>query len=415
MAKLFALIDCNNFFVSCERVRHPELETRPVLVLSNNDGCVVALSNEAKALGIRRGVPLFKIRPLVSRHNVEVLSGDHAYYSALSAKVMNSLATLDLNLEVYSVDEAFLTIPSELGEPQGFGQYVVTKVMQDTGIPVSIGMAPTRTLAKLAARFAKKYPGYKGCCIIDNKAKRLKALELTDVADIWGVGRRLAPRLTLAGVSSALDFAMLTKDRVRRIAGLPAEKTWRELNGEPCIDKATKDRGAKSVMASRSFERDIFTFAELRQAVCVFAGITAGKLRRQGAYAAEIGVFLATNKFHTDSPQYNASRTLPLPEATNFTPDIAQAATTLLKAIYRRGYGYKRAGVYISRILPAAAIQPGLFDDTRAIEKRRSLMQLTDRLNASRSSAPAIRIAAAGDGLASLTRMHMPSDASKKE
>lgn len=400
---LYALIDCNNFFVSCERVRNPGLEGRPVIVLSNNDGCIVALSNEAKLLGLSRGVPLFKVAPLVSRHNVAVLSGDHACYSALSAKVMDSLRSLDLPLEIYSVDEAFLTIPDELGDPQDFGRYIVAKVKEDTGIPVSIGIAHTRTLAKVAARFAKKYAGYKGCCIIDNNDKRLKALELTAPVDIWGIGRRLAPKLALAGVANALQFALMSKSRVRQIAGLPAEKTWRELNGESCVDKAAKDKNAKSIMASRSFERDIFTFAELQQAICVFAGIVSRKMRRQGSYATEVGVFIATNRFHTSSPQYTASRSFPLQEASNFTPTIAQAACTALRAIYKRGYGYKRAGVYINRILPEAAIQPGLFDDTKAIEKRRRLMQLTDRLNAG-ARTPALKLAAAGDGLISLTR-----------
>lgn len=404
---LYALIDCNNFFVSCERVRYPGLAAKPVIVLSNNDGCVVAMSNEAKALGIVRGVPLFKIRHIVERHRITVLSGDHHYYSMLSARVMQSLRSLDLTTEVYSVDEAFLHIPSDLGDPEDFGRYVVQKILADTGIPVSIGIASTKTLAKVAARFAKKYPGYKGCCIIDSDTKRLKALGLTPVADVWGIGRRFAPRLAVLGVDSALDFSRMQIERVRSLMGIHGERTWRELNGEPCVTVSAKDKAAKTVMASRSFERDIFTFSELQQALCVFASIVGKKLRRKGSYAAEVGVFIATNRFRATT-QYKASRSRALPEATDYTPDLARVAIELLKEVYRRGYGYKRAGLFIPRVLPSAAVQPGLFDDTKALEKRRKIMKVADTLNSSAphmSYAP-LRIAAAGEGLAPLIRVN---------
>ncbi|MCM1004715.1 MAG: Y-family DNA polymerase [Prevotella sp.] len=400
---MFALIDCNNFFVSCERVRYPHLEGRPVIVLSNNDGCAVAMSNEAKALGIKRGDPLFKIKDIVNRNKVATLSGDHRFYSAVSQQVMDSLAELDLGLEVYSVDEAFLHIPSELGSPQEFGQYVVQKVRQDTGIPVSVGIAPTRTLAKVAARFAKKYPGYKGCAIIDNEERRLKALQLTDVADVWGIGRRQAPKLRGLGVINALDFAQMERSNIKALFSVTGERTWRELNGEPCIEY-TKEETAKSIMASRSFERDIYSLAELEQAVCAFATIIGKKLRRQGGYAAQLGVFLATNRFHTGQPQYSRMEVCQLPVATDYTPDLVAAARQVLRQVFRRGYGYKRAGVSVPKVIPAEAVQRGLFDDPEIEKRHKRLMQVADTLANSNPGAPPIRIAALGSGLGPMLR-----------
>ncbi len=416
---MYALIDCNNFFVSCERIRHPELLARPVVVLSNNDGCVVAMSDEAKALGIKRGIPLFKIRGIVERGRVAVLHGSHSYYSHISKMVMESLRSLELHTEVYSVDEAFLEIPDQTGEPAEFGRYIVGKVKSDVGIPVSVGMASTRTLAKLAARFAKKYPGYGGCCLIDTDEKRLKALTLTPVADIWGIGRRHSPLLAERGISTALQFASLPLSRVRAMLHLPGERTWRELNGEACIDRGTKDDDAKSILSSRTFERDIYTLGELKQALCVFAGTICRKLRRQGGYAAELCVFLRTNRFHTSSPQYSNHISCRLADPTNYTPDIAAEGIRLLETIYRKGYGYKQAGMSVSRIIPRDALQPSLFDEPDdKPEKQQRLMKVADALNASSDGLPSIRMAAMGDGLRSLTRGSnnpdmMPPDSNK--
>ena len=397
---MFALIDCNNFFVSCERVRYPHLEGRPVIVLSNNDGCAVAMSNEAKALGIKRGDPLFKIKDIVNRNQVATLSGDHRFYAALSRKVMDALAELDLGLEVYSVDEAFLTIPPDLGAPQEFGQYVVTKVKQQTGIPVSVGIARTRTLAKIAARFAKKFTGYRGCCIIDNEERRLKALHLTEVADIWGIGRRQAPKLRALGILTALQFANLDRRQVKTLFSVPGERTWRELNGEPCIEY-NKEETAKSIMASRSFERDIYSITELEQAICAFATIIGRKLRAQKGYATQIGVFLATNRFHT-GPQYSRTLMATLTEATNYTPDLVAAARDILKQVYKYGYGYKRAGVLVPKVVPSAAVQRGLFDDPELDARRKRLMQVADKLAQNNPGTPPIRPAALGLGLGSM-------------
>lgn len=400
---MYALIDCNNFFVSCERRRRPELAGRPVIVLSNNDGCAVALSNEAKALGLRRGDPLFKIQDTVRRAGVAVISGDHHFYHACSRQVMAVLRTFELPLEVYSIDEAFLHIPPDLGDPQGFGRYVARTVMASCSIPVGIGVAPTKTLAKVAARFAKKHPGYMGCCLIGTEAQRLKALELTEAADVWGIGRRLAPKLALMGVRTAAQYAALPQARVRSLFGVNGERVWLELCGEACVDPVS-DEANKTILSSRSFERDVYTFAELRQALCVFADIAGEKLRSQRSYAAELGVFIATNRFHTRQPQYSNTAQAPLPSPTSYTPALAAMAQRLLERIFRPGYGYKRAGIMVPRIVPGAAMQPSLFEDPAERERHARLMRAVDALNAQAAGTPAVRIAAMGDGLTNLVR-----------
>lgn len=404
---MFALIDCNNFFVSCERVRNPSIERQPVIVLSNNDGCAVALSNEAKALGIKRGDPLFKIKGIVERHRVVTLSGDHRFYSALSRKVMDSLAELDLNLEVYSVDEAYLQLTPELGDPAEFGRYIVHKIRMETGIPVSVGIASTRTLAKVAARFAKKYQGYKGCCLIANEEQRVKALELTDISDVWGIGRRLGPKLRLEGICSALDFASLPRHSVVRLCSMPGERTWRELNGEPCIQHSTDDT-SKSIMVSRTFEHDIYSLIELDQAICVFATMIGTKLRRQNCFASELGIFVATNRFRTNTYQYKKSAVKPLEEASNFTPLLASTARQLLRQLWRAGYGFKRAGVFVPKVIPSAAVQRGLFDNPDLTDKRRRLMRVADTLSGRSPGSPPVCIAAMGNGLRPLVRTSAP-------
>lgn len=401
---MYGLIDCNNFFVSCERVRHPELVGRPVIVLSNNDGCAVAMSNEAKALGIKRGSPLFKVKDIVERHGVVTLSGDHRFYSAVSARVMETLGGFDMPLEVYSIDEAFLILPPDLGDPQGFGRYVVQQVREKVGVPVSMGIAPSRTLAKMASHFAKKYPGYQGSCMIDTEDKRLKALELTPVDDVWGIGRRVAPKLVAMGVRTALDYSRLPLATVKKMTGVNGERTWRELAGEDCVETIDKAAANKSIMASRSFERDIYALSELEQAVAAFTSIIGKKLRRQKGFAASLGVFLATNRFHTRDPQFSGSLEAPLEEASNYTPDLATAAVAILRRLYRRGYGYKRAGVYVAKVVPGDAVQPGLFDDLEARRKRQKLMEVADALNAATPGNPAVRMASIGDGLVSMTR-----------
>lgn len=403
---MIGLVDCNNFFVSCERAIHPELVSKPVVVLSNNDGCAVALSNEAKALGIKRGDPFFKIRDICQNHGVVVLSGTHSLYNEISARVMMILRALSNDkLEIYSVDEAFMEIDERLGELAEYGRYVVDTVMRHSGIPVSLGIAPTKTIAKVAARFAKKYPGYKGACIIDTDEKLRKALSLTPISDVWGIGRRHSRKLIERGVRTALDFATLPHDTVRRMMSITGERTWRELNGQPCITHEPVPPERRTISSSRSFARDITEPASLRQAICAFTSILGKKLRADGLLATDISVFICTNRFHKNSPQYYNTATLRLPEATDFTPALAETALRAFESIYRPGLGYKRAGVTLSRLCTPQGVQPNLFSDTKANEKKRRLMKVVDDINAGHPSAnPRLRMASMGDGFAPLTR-----------
>ncbi len=392
---MIALVDCNNFFVSCERVFNPALENRPVVVMSNNDGCVVAISNEAKALGITRGEPYFKIRSMAERNGVVALSGNHPLYGDMSNRVMSVLRSLVPEIEVYSVDEAFLFLDTAPGDVAEFGRYIVETVKNYTGIPVSVGIAHTKTLAKIAARFAKKFPGYKGACVIDDDVKRLKALELTEIGDVWGVGRRLRVRLQAMGIDTAAKFAAMEREQVRHRFTVTGERTWRELNGEKCIEQVEVPPERQTITTSRSFPTDIYNFEDLREAVCTFAAIAARKLRRQRSYALEIEVWAVTNRFHEHDPQYSGSAKESFIDATADTMQISAAATRALQKVWRQGYGFKKAGITITRITGRDGLQQSLFRDHADADRRERLMRVLDSVNENIPPQAAIRIASA--------------------
>ena len=278
---MIALVDCNNFFVSCERVFRPDLDGKAVVVLSNNDGCIVSRSNESKAMGIPMGTPFFKVKHLVESGQLTVFSSNYALYGDLSNRVMSILADSVPKIEIYSIDEAYLHLdgiaPERIPE---LCSNLREKVRQWVGIPVSIGVAPTKTLAKIASHFAKKYKGYNGVCMMDTDAKRIKALELTPIDDLWGVGRRLAPKMLNWGVKTALDFTQRPKDWVKDRLGVNGLRTWEELRGIPCIDEE-KDERRKSICTSRSFADMISDKAELESRVSDFAAMCAKKLLLQ--------------------------------------------------------------------------------------------------------------------------------------
>lgn len=402
---MYALVDCNNFFVSCERVFRPELVGRPVIVLSNNDGCAVALSNEAKALGLKRGDPYFKIKATCDRHDVAVLSGNHRLYSDVSSRVMATLQALtEADIEIYSIDEAFVPIDASTGDPAGFGRYVVERVKKLTGVPISVGIAPTKTLAKVAARFAKKYPGYRGSCIIDSEERRIKSLSLTEVGDVWGIGRRQSRKLLERGIDTALKLAELPEPTVKRLFNATGQRTWQELNGTPCIKHEPVAPDKQTITSSRSFAADVRDFEELRKAVCSFASIIGNKLRRQDGFTSEVTVFVCTNRFHEREPQYFNTATVRLPDPTNYTPLLAEAATAALRAVWREGYGFKKAGVTISRITSRDGLQPNLFADHDRDAKRDRLMQVVDSINNASVGGCYVRIASMGAGLDDMIR-----------
>lgn len=374
---MFGLVDCNNFYASCERVFNPSLNGKPIVVLSNNDGCVIARSNEAKVLGIKMGVPAYQIKDLVKQYDVAVFSSNYVLYGDMSGRVMSMLAELAPEIEVYSIDEAFLNLEG-IQDLQTLGSKIVRQVTRGTGIPVSAGIAPTKTLAKVANKFAKKYLAYNRLCIIDTEDKRTKALQLTDIGDVWGIGRKQAAKLKKQGVKTAYDFTQLPGSWVRKNMTVTGERTWKELRGISCIDMETAPPAKKQICTSRSFGKMVEDIDTMSEAIATHASACAKKLRQQKSYAMSLMVFIHTNNFREDLPQYWKNTIIKLPVPTSDTLEIVHYALEGLKSIFMPGYQYKKAGVIITEIVTSA--QLGLFD-TVDREKREKLMQAIDKVN----------------------------------
>lgn len=374
---MFGLVDCNNFYASCERVFNPSLNGKPIVVLSNNDGCVIARSNEAKVLGIKMGVPAYQIKDLVKKHDVAVFSSNYVLYGDMSGRVMSMLAELAPEIEVYSIDEAFLNLEG-IQDLQTLGSKIVRQVTRGTGIPVSAGIASTKTLAKVANKFAKKYPAYNRLCIIDTEEKREKALKLFEIGDIWGIGRRQATKLEKQGIKTAYDFTQLPGSWVRKNMTVTGERTWKELRGISCIDMESAPPAKKQICTSRSFGKMVEDIDTMSEAIATHASTCAKKLRQQKSYAMSLMVFIHTNNFREDLPQYWKNTIIKLPVPTSDTLEIVHYALEGLKSIFMPGYQYKKAGVIITEIVTSA--QLGLFD-TVDREKREKLMQAIDKVN----------------------------------
>ena len=384
---MYALVDCNNFFVSCERVFRPQLEGKAVVVLSNNDGCVVARSNESKAMGIKMGTPFFKVRDLVDQGRLTACSSNYALYGDLSSRVMSLLADAVPKIEIYSIDEAFMHL--EGIDPDKVPQLcrdLVLKIRKWVGVPVSIGVAPTKTLAKIASHFAKTYKGYRGVCMIDTDAKRLKALSLTPIDDVWGIGRRMAPKLLERGVRTALDYTERPREWVASNFNVTAVRTWEELQGRRCVEEDTLER-RQSICTSRSFADTIEDPDELVLRISDFAAMCAHKLREEGSAASEVTTFMYTNRFREDQAQYFPSATIRLDVAASSTQEIVGAALKAFRTIFRDGYKYKKAGVVVSGITSSDAVQASLFDhDEDMREKHDRISKVIDAVNAAGSA-----------------------------
>lgn len=380
---MYALVDCNNFFVSCERVFRPELEGRAVVVLSNNDGCVVSRSNEAKAMGIDMCAPFYKIRHLADSGQLVACSSNYALYGDLSNRVMSLLADAVPQIEIYSIDEAFLHMEGMKQETvESLCKGLVAKIRKWVGVPVSIGVAPTKTLAKIASHFAKKYKGYSGLCMMDTSEKMYKALNLTPIDDVWGIGRRSAAKLKEKNVHTALDFISRPRGWVRDNFHVNGLRTWEELQGRICLEVEREER-RKSICTSRSFADMIEDERDLVLRVSDFAAMCARKLRQDDSVANEVTTFMYTNRFRDDLAQYYPSATIRLDVAANSTQEIVSAALKAFRAIYRSGYSYKKAGVIVGDIVSADAVQVSLFDfDDDLRRKQDRLSEVMDKVNA---------------------------------
>ena len=381
---MYALVDVDNCYVSCERVFRPDLMGKPVVVLSNNDGCVVARSNEAKKLGVKDGTPFYQLRDLFPQHNIYAFSSNYELYADMTRRLMNIVRNAAPEFHRYSIDEGFCILKGmEDIDLKAWGENLYRQIIQGLGMPVSIGIAPTKTLAKVASKFAKKFPSYNHCCIIDDDNKREIALRLFPIGDVWGIGRRWERKLNAMGVHSAYDFAQHTQSWVRASFNIVAERTWKELNGVDCIpiddmEMVTK----KSIITSRSFPKNITNIEEVKTHVANYAARCAVKLRRQHSVAQVIGVFVDTNHFREDLPQYGMFRTVTLPTPTASTIPITEAALKCLEMVFLKGYQYKKAGVMVMGISRNSAIQANFMDyDAGKYEKMRKIDEVMDHIN----------------------------------
>ena len=380
---MYGIIDCDNCYVSCERVFRPDLRDKPVVVLSNNDGCVVARSNEAKKMGIKAGTPYFQLAEQFPNQKIAVFSSNYELYGELTGRVVSIIRKEAPAYFRYSIDECFVYLDGmEHLDLKAWGEELHKKIKRSVGMPVSIGLAPNKTLAKMASHFAKKYQGYHHCCMIDTDEKRVKALKLYPIDEVWGIGRRYAAKLEALGVKTAYDFAEHNQTWVKAtFNNIVIERTWRELNGEDCVPNEEMAK-KKSICTSRSFNGMITDLDGLRTHVSNYAARCAEKLRQQGTVASIVGVFLNTNVFREDLPQYWNFQEMRLITPTSSTITIVKAANDVLQKLYRQGFHYKKAGVIVMGIGPNSPIQQDLFDtNAEQFEKMRKLDAVIDRIN----------------------------------
>jgi len=389
---MIALVDCNNFYASCERVFNPSLNGRPVVVLSNNDGCVIARSEEAKRVGISMGIPAFKAAELFKRHRVAIYSANFALYGDMSRRVMEILADFTPRQELYSVDECFLDLS---GIPPGghhdYGMQMRERVMRWTGIPVSIGIAPTKVLAKIASRVAKKYASRtRDCHVIDTEELRLKALRWLPVEDIWGIGRRSALKLYAEGVTKAIDFARMPESWVRKHMTVTGVRLQRELNGIPSIDELEPEK-SKSFTVTRTFEREYDTWDEVKERVVTFASLAAAKVRKQQSLCRRLHLFLQTNYYKDTDAPHTREVEVRFPFPTSSTLEIVDFAVAGLRRVLEPGKRYKRAGVTLCDFIEPREWQPSLFAEMNPDPRHAKLMEAIDKINA--ETASGIRVA----------------------
>lgn len=380
---MYAVVDCDNCFVSCERVFQPELLGKPVVVLSNNDGCVVARSNEAKALGIKMGVPIYQIKDLCTQHDVQIRSSNYILYADMSNRVMSILRDEvgPGRLEQYSIDEAFLSIELAF-DYRKWGEALVKKIGMWTGMPVSIGMAPTRTLAKAAVWFAKKWKGYNKVCIIENEEQREKALKSLPIEEVWGIGWRGKSKCDYYGIKNAFDFTEKSESWVRKLFTITGVRTWRELRGQSSIESVlTGDK--QTICTSRSFDGMEQDKGKLEMYISNYATHCAQKVRAQKSVCSMVTVFLQTNHFREDLPQHDAGLTVTLLTPASSTNEIVKAALRAFRACYKVGFQYKRAGVIVSGITKSTSIQQNLFDELTPEQRQKfnKLSEVMDTIN----------------------------------
>ena len=403
MKSVFALVDCNNFYASCEKLFDPKLKDRPVVVLSNNDGCVVARSAEVKALGIPMGVPWFQIQAEARRYGIVAFSSNYALYADMSNRVVEVLSDFSPNLEVYSIDESFLDLSGMSMRAESLAAYGVEirqRVADWLGLAVCVGIAPTKTLAKLANHCAKKgLAGADGVCDFTtlNSGALSHLFARIEVGEVWGVGRQIKARLAAMGIQTVRQLRDADAETIRARFSVVLERTVCELRGESCLDLQEVVPDKQQIMSSRSFGTLVYERADLEEAVASYIAKAAEKLRAQDSLARGVQVYIRTNVFKPEVPQYQKGVTVPLPEATADTRVLTQWAIRILRRIYRPGFGYHKAGVMLLDLVPAAKRQLALFDSQGGAGDARSgkLMAVLDDIN-QRYGRQSLRLAAEG-------------------
>lgn len=378
--KVFALVDCNNFYCSCERLFQPQLKKTPIVVLSNNDGCIVARSQEVKDLGIKMGMPLFKARGLIEQHGIQVFSSNYTLYGDLSQRVMQTLETFSPNMEIYSIDEAFLDMTGFQDLP-AYGRQIKEQVYRDVGIPVSVGIGPTKTLAKLANHTAKKIFPDIGVVDFTDVVLRKNIMSRIPVAEVWGIGRQLTEKLVAMRVTTARQLAQMHPKVARSRFSVNVERTVRELNGLSCIELDDCTSPKKQIICSRSFGDKILDYSPLRQAVCEFTARAAEKLRKERQHTAALTVFIRTSPFDTKGSHYSNAATTKLLQASSDTGLLLQQTTRLLDSIWQDGYRYAKAGVMLGDFYPETELQLPLVEQRTDSDKSDNLMRTIDKIN----------------------------------
>ena len=378
---MFALVDCNNFYASCERVFNPLLNNRPVAILSNNDGCFISRSDEAKKLGLPMAAPAFKYQQFCKEHDIAILSSNYPLYGDMSTRVMNILGTFTPDMEIYSIDEAFLKFEGFINcDIEAYGKEIKHTVQKCTGIPISIGIAPTKALAKVANKIAKKFQSRtQGVFVIQTNEERTKALQWTKIKDVWGVGHGNLKRLQTQQVKTALDFTRLSDEWVRKQMAITGLRLKKDLEGKPTLDLDDDTRDKKAIATTRSFERTYSNREDLRERISTFAASCAEKLRKQHSSCHTIMVFLRSDKHKEHEPQDRCNLVVSLPFATDSTLTITNYAVRAVDAMYKSGINYKKAGVIVSGLVPTHARQLDLFQ--RENPKHQQLMKTMDNIN----------------------------------
>ena len=377
---MFALVDCNNFYASCERVFNPNLQHKPIVILSNNDGCIIARSDEAKKLGIPMGAPIFKYRTLIANHNVKVFSSNYSLYGDMSSRVMSILKQFTPDIQVYSIDESFLKLEGFEGyNLTDYGMLMKNRILKWTGIPTCAGIAPTKALSKVANKIARKYPDQtNGVYVIDTEVKRINALKWTKIKDIWGIGKKLSNRLATKGCKNAYDFTQLPESWVKSNMSVVESRLQRDLLGIPTLDLEVQ-KSKKSIATTRTFEKPLKELDKIKERVSTFAFVSGEKLRRQNSHCHMIIVILRSNYFREDLKQHYATKVISLPYPTNSSLVLSNYAIKAIEDVFKKGIAYKKAGIILTGLVPSNNYQLNIFDWENS--NHQPLMKAIDKIN----------------------------------